>query len=77
MNKYEIQPNETRKTTKQNFAYHALLCSITTKDGRVKEKRLIKKTSRKLHTLLLISYKALHNTDMGKAISTRNVIMQN
>jgi len=57
-------------------AYHALLCSITTKDGRVKEKRLIKKTSRKLHTLLLISYKALHNTDMGKAISTRNVIIQ-
>lgn len=76
VNKYPTQPNETRETTMQDFAYHALLCSITTKDGRVKEKRLIKKTSRKLHTLLLISYKALRNTDMGKAISTRNVIMQ-
>jgi len=76
VNKYPIQPNETRETTMQDFAYHALLCSITTKEGRVKEKRLIKKTSRKLHTLLLISYKALHNTDMGKAISTRDVIMQ-
>lgn len=75
-NKYPIQPNETRETTMQDLAYHALLCSITTKDGREKEKRLIKKTSRKLDIILLISYKALHNTDMGKAISTRNVIMQ-
>jgi hypothetical protein len=76
VNKYPIQPNETRETTMQDFAYHAVLCSITTKDGRVKEERLIKKTSRKLHTLLLISYKALHNTDMRKAISTRNVILR-
>jgi hypothetical protein len=60
----------------QDSEYHALLCSITTKDGKVKEKRLIKKTGRKLHTLLLISYKALHNTKMGKVICTRSVIMQ-